>query len=275
MTRKDKSFLGLLAVLAIFVWARDRRWATEAADTLPVLAGIPLFIWLGSPWKFRAGTFQVSSKLVAVAVAFFLVGIPLNLTFLLALGWTTLLWAWLSSRLESNTLPAVRRLLVLPMLAFPWVTLDFGQSIGWYFRLSGAWSAAHLFALLGLTATQDGTNITVQGLPVSVEVACAGLNTLQATLIAGSMLAFIFIGNRSRYWWNLPLLVVLAWMANTLRIIVLCIAALTISPQFAEGIFHKWGGWGVIVLMFLLCWPLFAMQAVKRPAAPADQPGPA
>jgi len=275
MTRKDQSFLGLLAVLAVFIWARDLRWATEAADTLPVLAGIPLCIWLGWPWKFRAGAFELSSKLVAAAVILFVVGILLNVTLLLALGWTSLLWSWLSCRLETDSLPTARRLLVLPLLAFPWITLDFAQTIGWYFRLSGAWATSHLFALIGLSATQDGTNMTVQGLPISVEVACAGLNTLQATLIAGSMLAFIFIGNRSRYWWNLPLLIVLAWFANTLRIIVLCIAALTISPEFAEGIFHKWGGWGVIVLMFLLCWPLFALQSQKRTTPPTDQPKPA
>jgi exosortase/archaeosortase family protein len=274
MTRKDQSFLGLLAILAVFIWARDRRWATEAADTLPVLAGIPLCIWLGWPWKFVHSAFKLSGRFIIAAVVLFVAGILFELTLLLALGWTSLLWSWLSVRIEPESLPAVRRLMVLPLLSFPWITLDFAQTIGWNFRLSGAWATSHLFSLLGLSVTQDGTSMTLQGQLISVEVACAGLNTLQATLIAGSMLAFIFIGHRSRFWWNLPLLVVLAWCANTLRIIVLCIAVLTISPEFAEGIFHKWGGWGVLVLMFLLCWPLFAMQSGKRATPPTDQPKP-
>ena len=88
-------------------------------------------------------------------------------------------------------------------------------------------------------------------------------------LIAGSMLAFIFLGKQPNYWRNLPALVALAWLANTFRILTLCIAALSAGPEFAQGVFHTWGGWLVLVLMFLLCWPLFAFQRT-RPALPSQ-----
>jgi exosortase len=270
MTRRDFAVIAGLAVLAAFVWVRDRAWLTAPAEALPVLAALPLFVWLGAPWRrragFRGGTSWPLPPLLAAGVGF-AAGIATNLTVLLALGWTALLWAWLSQRVVPEALPAVRRLLVLPVLAFPWIILDC-QAVGWWFRLSGAWVTGKAFGLLQFDVVQDGTNLQVQGLPISVEAACSGLNTLQAMLIAGSVLAFIVLGRQPHYWWNLPLLVLVAWGANTLRILTLCAAGLTFSPKFAQGFFHTWGGWLVLMLMFLLCWPLFAAQ--RRAPSPAS-----
>ena len=265
MTGKDYGFASLLTALAVFIWVRDLTWVSAADDALPILAGLPLFIWLGWPWHFTNSPFRVRGLFLALAAPTFVIGVVTKLTLLLALSWIFLLWGWLRERLSEEALPAVRKLLVLPLLAFPWITLDF-ESLGWLFRLSASWVVAHLFSLMGFGVIQNGTNLLVQGLPISVEAACAGLNTLQSTLIAGSTLAFIFLGRQRNYWWNLPALVAIAWLANTARIFTLVVAALTAGPEFSQGLFHTWGGWLVLVLMFLLCWALFALQRA-RPAS--------
>ena len=83
-------------------------------------------------------------------------------------------------------------------------------------------------------------------------------------LIAGSVVCYLILGNSSRYWWNLPLLVVMSWLANTVRIICISAAAIWISPKFATGEFHMWGGWAVLLLMFCLCWFIFSLQEQKK-----------
>jgi exosortase/archaeosortase family protein len=267
MTGKDFGFIGVLLALAVFIWVRDLTWASAAGDALPILAALPLFVWLGKPWQFENATQEVSKILIVFAVVGLVMGVLTELTILLAVSWTLLLWSWLRARLKTQSQILVKKLLILPLLAFPWITLDC-QWLGWVFRLSAAWIVAHLFALMGFGVVQNGTNLLVQGLPISVEAACSGLNTLQAMLIAGSTLAFIFLGRQRHFWWNLPALFALAWLANTARIITLVVAALTVSPEFSQGVFHTWGGWAVLVLMFLLCSALFACQR-HRPAAVA------
>lgn len=267
MTGRDFGFLGALLALAVFIWVRDLTWASAAGDALPILAALPLFYWLGKPWKFESSPKQIPTAPIALAAAGLVLGIVTNVTILFALSWTLLLWAWLRSRLDVAALPVVKKLLVLPLLAFPWITLDC-QWIGWYFRLSAAWVVTHLFGLMGFGVVQDGTNLTVQGMKISVEAACSGMNTLQSMLIAGTTLAFIFLGKQRHFWWNIPVLFALSWVANTVRIITLVVAALTVSPEFSQGMFHTWGSWLVLVLMFLLCWGLFALQR-QRPAMSA------
>jgi exosortase len=262
MKKIDYLIILVLFLLAIFIWVRDLSWAAESADTLPVLVAIPLFIWLGMPWKWKKDDTPIPSMPLIISATLFVVGIGTNLTLFLAISWTLLLWTWLKFRTEESTHSKIKKLLVLPIMAFPWITLDAGQ-VGWWFRLSSATVTAGLFSLFGADVQQEGTNILINKLPISVEAACAGLNTLQSMLIAGTVVAFLFLGNSPRYWWNLPLLVVMTWVANTVRIIVIIIAALKVNAEFALGTFHTLGGWIVLMIMFSLCWVIFSWQEPK------------
>lgn len=266
MKRIDYVLITILFVLALFIWLRDTAWVSTAEDSLPILIAIPLFIWLGSPWSFRKDPPALPTTWFTVGVLLFLFGIALDITFLLGAGWTALLWGWLSSRIPQESLNSRVKLLVLPLMAFPWVTLD-ADRLGWWFRLSGAWTTTQLFNLLGHEVSQAGTYVFINGLSVSVEAACAGLNTLQSMLIAGTVAAYILLKDTSRFWWNLPLLILMAWIANTIRIITIVTAALVISPSFAMGAFHTFGGWIILLLMFAMCWLLFSLQEPK-PSSP-------
>jgi len=226
------------------------------------MIALPLFIWLGWPWGFLSKPSTFSSGGLLLSALCLLTGVLTNLTLLLVLGWNVLLWSWLSARLIPDDRFRLKRLMVLPIMAFPWLTLD-GDIVGWWFRLSGAWVAGNFFSLIGFDVLREGTQLVVQGLPVDISAACSGLNVLQSMLIAGSIVAYIILGNHPKYWINIMLLVVLSWLANTIRIVIICIAALTLTPEFASGLFHLLGGWLVLFLMFCLCWPIFSSQRAK------------
>lgn len=259
----DVALLTCLFLLALFIWFRDTSWISSSDDTLPILVALPLFLWVGSPWTFRDDPQAISTKWIAVSAPLFFLGIALNVTFILTAGWVALLWAWLRARLTKENLESAKKLLILPFMAFPWVTLD-ADRIGWWFRLSGAWVTAKFYELLGYDVKQEGTQLLVNKITISVEVACAGLNTLQSMLIAGSVVCYLILGHTNRYWWNLLLLVFMSWFANTVRIIFISGAALWISPKFATGEFHVWGGWALLLFMFCLCWFIFNLQKPKE-----------
>ena len=270
MKLKDWLWLAALTAFAALIWGRDRSWVGNASEVLPILGALPVFVWLGAPWRFTASPFALHLPTLAAAVGLFVLGTLFNLTLLLALGWALAVWSWLQLRVEPADRQRVFRLLALLVMAFPWVTLDAGE-VGWWFRLSAAWVTEQFYTLLGLVVSREGTFLKVQGLPVSVEAACSGLKALQAMLIAGTMLAYIQLGRNRLYWWSLPLLILLAWVANTARVLMLTAAALTFGTDFAEGWFHAWGGWFVLMVMFTLCWLSFALLQwqTTRAAKPA------
>ncbi len=259
MIKIDYVFLTLLIALALFIWIRDTAWTATSSDSLPILVAIPLFAWLGAPWEFSNASPDFSLSILAIAGSLLLMGIACGVALFLVLGWSLLLWTWLTARLKSNPRRHSNKLIVFPMLAFPWITLDCDR-LGWWFRLTGSWVTGNLFAALGFEATQEGTNLLIHQLPISVEKSCAGINTLQATLIVGTLLNYLILGDSFLFWINLPLLILIGWMANTARIIAIAAAALYAGPAFAIGAFHTIGGLLIIILMFFFSWAIFSLQ---------------
>lgn len=267
MSRLDIGVLSILVLLAFFIWLRDTSWMGSSDDTLPILVALPLFYWAGLPWDLSRPLDHLPAVSIGITVILFLLGIVLNSTLLLSVGWVYLLWTWLSRRSSVQDRDKIQKLLILPLLSFPWITLD-AQPVGWWFRLSGAKVTGMFYAMLGQDVKIAGTNLLINGLPMSVEAACSGLNALQSMMIAGSLLAYLYLGTTNRYWWNLLLIVFLAWLANTVRVAVISGIGLVAGPEVAMGAFHGWGGWLVLVLMFLLCWAIFAYQEPTQESSP-------
>jgi exosortase len=249
----DLVWLAALLAAAAWIWLRDRSWLSGVDEVLPLLAAPLLFLWLGEPWRgWRRADAAPAFRGLAASALMLVLGLALNVTLLLAAAWTCLLWTWLRDQVSVAAAQELRHLLVLPLLAFPWLTLDF-PLLGWWFRLSAAWSAEHFFQLIGLAVSREGTQMIVQSFPVEVSAACAGLKVLQASLVAGSVLAFMLLPRSRWYWAGVAVLPVMAWLANTLRVVLLTTVALTFGANAATGWFHEFGGWLVLVTMFTLC----------------------
>ncbi len=248
--------LGLLVVYAAAIWFRDTGWAAGWADTLPVLAALPLAWWLGRPWRLRRSPAHIPPALLASAALLSAVGGVGGWIAVMAAGWTLLVGLWMRAYVEPGAGPSRLRLLPLLFLGFPWMALELPM-IGWSFRLSGAAVVGGIFDLLRLDVQRSGTDLLVQGLTLSVEPACGGLNVLQALLVAGACVVHMKIDAPRAYWLCLLALPVMAWLANTARIFTLSFTALTFGSEFARGAWHSWGGWLALCLMFLACVSLF------------------
>lgn len=244
---RDFLYLGFLAVTAIWIWIRDLAWLSAADETLPILAALPLFIWLGSPWRFR----QVSlllPRLPLLGVALLAAaGLVLDMTLLLASAWTFALWIWIKARVAGETC-LLRRLAVLPFLAFPWIALDL-TPLGWQFRLSAAWVADHAYAALGFSVVREGTMLLVRNIPIEVAAPCSGMNSLQAILLGGLVLTWMEFGRSRWYWWLVASLPVLAWFANTVRVCSIIATAIGVGPEAARGSLHQICDWAVVLLV--------------------------
>lgn len=246
-----RSLTGIaLALLWTIVWTRPMVQRLPVDNSWPLTLGLFIAFWLGRPWKLRKHIATPQSSLLAAAVILFAIGLLGQLLVLAAVGWTILLTVWTKTYWSSPI-----RLAPWSMLAFfsfPWIATDFVE-LGWHFRLSGAWIAEGLFTSLGFSIRREGTLLDIQGLPVAIEPACAGMNLLPVLLLTGSAVGLAFLGGQSRFWGFLALLFPLAWIANTVRICVITAVALTWGSQFASGFFHTWGALLVLVVMFGAC----------------------
>jgi exosortase/archaeosortase family protein len=170
----------------------------------------------------------------------------------LVLGWAwpaALAAALVAAQTQREPL-AKWKLALWAILSVPWLAADAG-AVGWFFRLSGAWATEGIFHSMGFAVTRQGTWLRVEDQPLAVDAACAGIDTLQSTLVAGLWIAESL--RSPRHWWlGVAVLPLLAWIANTLRIFMLGALALTSGYESATGWFHAWGGLGVIVAVFVL-----------------------
>lgn len=195
MNNSAKTGLFFLGLLAIFIWIRDVSWTSGYDDTLPILVCLPLFAWLAAPWVWKVPPTPLSAPWMITATAFFVLGSALSSTFLLALGWSCFLWTWICAFVGPSMLPHLKKLMVLPLMAFPWIALD-AERIGWYFRLTGAAVTEAFFSLTPIQVGREGTLVTLNEHVISVESACSGLNTLQSMLIAGTVVCYTLLGKK-------------------------------------------------------------------------------
>jgi exosortase/archaeosortase family protein len=257
LKRDDFIFLGVLMAGAIWIWVRDLAWLSAVEETLPVLAALPLFIWLSAPWRFKEATWSLPFRSLVTAALLVVAGWALDMTLLLAAGWAFALWTWIHQRV-SGEVPLLRRLAVLPLMAFPWVTLDL-MPVGWWFRLSASWVADHAYSAAGFSVLREGTNLVVSGIPIEVAAPCSGMNSLQAILMGGLVLTWIEFGKSRWYWWIAASLPLLAWTANTIRVCSIIAMAVGLGPDAARGSLHQIGGWAV-VLAVIGGWSLMAKR---------------
>jgi exosortase/archaeosortase family protein len=259
VTFSPVAFRTLLAVVWFAGWLPFWHSRRSGADAVAALAaGFLLVVALRRPGA--RDLVQVPTGMLATVGVLVLMGIGAGLTLPVALG--LLVLAGFAGGIDSRHRDELR---VLAVLALPWLATD-GAQLALAFRHSAAWATETVYQVLGFAAVRDGTTITIEGQPLGVVAACAGLDTLHATLVSGAWLAGVLRGRR-RFWLAVGLLPALAWLANTTRVITLGGVALLWGPDVASGWLHDWGGLAVILLMFALAGAL--VGALRRGDHPA------
>jgi exosortase/archaeosortase family protein len=234
----------LLAVLWAAGWLPFWHSQQSGSDAVAALAAAVLLV-AALRRHGAQNPIHVSSGALTAVLLLTLAGIVAGFTLLVAFG-----VLGLAGRAGTTEARPRDELRVLALLSLPWLATD-GAQLALVFRHSAAWATGMIFDLLGFAVVREGTTITIEGQPLGVVAACAGLDTLHATLVAGAWLAGV-LRNRKRFWLAVALLPALAWIANTSRVITLGGVALTWGPDVASGWFHDWGGLAVILVMFAL-----------------------
>jgi exosortase len=263
MSHKNSLFFSCLFLLAIFIWLHDTTWIMTLDDSIPLLLCIPIAVCLGKPWKLKSEERFLSPPFFLLGFSLVALGAGFNSTFLLALGWCYILYSWQKEHLEKSSLEIAKRTFVLCMMAFPWFSRD-AATLGWIFRLTGTSVTAAILSFFDLPVIQHGTDIDIQGISIFVAPGCTGINSLQSIFIAGTVLACFIFDSNKLFFFNLPVLVVAAWIANTLRIFITTLLAIVVSPSLVQGIFHYFLGIITLIFMFSLCYLLFSFEKTYR-----------
>lgn len=238
---------GLIALLGILAaWSADAGgW--PAAGAMPGLLIVPaLLIWLASPWHWRSEPKPMAISWLLLAMISIGVGLGLGLATPAAAGAALAVAAVIRSYSAASTRRRALALAPWLILATPLFTSDFAI-VGWWFRLTGAAAAGGLLDHAGIPTSVAGTVISLPDDDLVVAPACSGLGTLHILLVAG-LVAATRPGQAPPRWFVLvPLVVVLAWVANVLRIAALGAIATGMGADAARGAMHDFGGLGVIL----------------------------
>lgn len=233
----------ILVVMAFWLWMRDLAWLPSAAETLPALAGLPLFWFFARPIPLAVPQRQW----LGAALLFLVLGLLLDFSPFLALSFTALV--------GSLVVPSRRVWLHLPLVlfSFPWIALE-GAAFGWWLRLSSAWATELGYRALGVSVERMGTQVFLPGVCLDIAAPCAGLSVLQVALVGGY--ALLLWDRRLTRLEQLPVallcLVALAWLANVLRLVLLAALALGFGVSVARGPLHALSGLVVFIAAFQL-----------------------
>ncbi|MDQ8193801.1 archaeosortase/exosortase family protein [Coraliomargarita sp. SDUM461004] len=234
----------LLGLMLPAIWLLDLTWWHMSPDVCIIIGLVPMAWVLAIKNPPKNDLRPVQGTWMALAAFSLAVGALLNEMFLMGFGWAGLavLFCFPASRISKW------RLWVLCAGAFPWVLLDL-NTLSWWFRLSGAALTGAFYGLLGKNVAVSGTLLEIDGLPISVEAACGGLQLLQVLLSGGVAFTLLRYPQRTLFWVMLALLPALAWLANTVRIMLISGWGLAFGAERAAGAFHTWGALLVFALL--------------------------
>jgi exosortase/archaeosortase family protein len=131
-----------------------------------------------------------------------------------------------------------------------------------------------MFDILGFAIERHGNVLEMPMGQVGVEEACSGIRSLTGCLFAGSFLAAVFL---DRFWKKAALVVaamLLAFVTNVIRSLILTGWAYAYGSQSIEGRVHDVTGYavlGVTVLLLLCLIPIFNYK--PRLDSPESAPG--
>lgn len=239
--------------VAIWIFAASRYPLNF--DNLWILLAFPALIWLGQfSFQNLKSSEGINPKALYLALSCLVLGMISGSITLLAASWAVFAFPLLKQ--ISPESPG--RLAIIGFCGFPWILCDF-EAISWFFRLSGATTTAQIFALSGFDVEQQGVFLNVQGLPVSIEPACSGMDLLQLLAVAGACLSTMIARSKTAFAICILCIAPICWLANTIRILAITVAALTVDTEFASGAFHTWGALIVIGGVVIICWQVFSL----------------
>lgn len=128
-----------------------------------------------------------------------------------------------------------------------------------------------LFSLLGVPVYREGFILRLPGVSIEVAKECSGINSSVALLLTALLVAWETLHTTWRRLFLVLLTVPLSIVKNAVRIVILTLGSIYITPAFLTGRLHHEGGFVFFVLALALVYPIWALlhrteQAKQRGA---------
>lgn len=175
----------------------------------------------------------------------------------LAMGWEGLRWSW----------PSILYLVfMIPLPGF------MAQLLSQPLQEIGAVTSTYLLQTFGVPASVHGTVISLSRWELGVEEACSGIRMLMLFLAVCVGAAFAMMQRPA--WERVVMIlssILIAVIANVIRITVTGILYETTGPEWAEAVFHDLAGWFMMPLAVVLLWLEMLLLSVLFPPQPNEE----
>jgi exosortase len=218
-------------IAAFFAW---RQWRNLRAEPRQAGTWAGLAVGAAALIAIVWSVYWRNYALTALATVLLLVGILLYLE-----GWP---------RLRHWLFPLAFLAFMVPLpfvdLASPWLES---------FTAQAATSLAHL---VGISAAQQGGEITLPNTTLTVGAPCSGLRSLVTMVTVGVAWAYLIEGRLAAKLLMLAAVVPLVAVSNVLRIALLLVVAASMGEQAALSYYHDWSSpiLFVLALVLFLAW---------------------
>lgn len=228
----------LVPLFAAYVLWRKRRELSEirlkpANFGLPVMIGAVGLLLLGS---LAAELFTTRFSLLVL-----IAGMVLFLA-----GWSML-------KAVSFPLSFLLLMIPLPVIIYNQVTFPL--------QLMASRFAAFWLQLVNIPVLREGNLIVLPNYTLEVVDACSGIRSLMTLITLAIAYGYLLESKRWIRWLLIAVMVPIAIVSNSIRILGTGLLTYHFGPRMAEGFFHEFSGWVIFVAALLL---MFACHWVLR-----------
>lgn len=186
-----------------------------------------------------------SAKPITIAITANALGVVSQSWLLLSIGWASLAFASVERFLSARSHRIARPYWPCLLMVVPWVWAD-GWQLGLLMRSTCVSASEWIFSIASVDVLREGTTLYVNGIGLAVVPACAGLNSLQAFLVVGTVSSASLWQRLDRTLLAIPAAIAAAWIANTLRVIALGCVACFIGQDYVTPHVHDLIGWVIL-----------------------------
>lgn len=243
----------------------------EISCLLSALCGVNIFL---SGYSRNHSQKYASARICIISFvltgASMAMGVLFESLFIITAAWAALmgLLLWQTRMLKRQKHAAWFALFLI--LSFPWFEAEF-HFIGVIFRYGGAFLTELLARFIGLNTLRQGTLLSLEGVDISISEACSGMATLQGMIIIGLYLFHDKVGTLKGCIFMVISILILAFITNTLRIVLNSFIILTFGVKIGMGITHDIIGLAVSGCLFYLFARLFSRGFHSPFAVKANQ----
>ena len=174
-----------------------------------------------------------------------------------------LLGAIIHTLLGWNNLKRILFPLFILVLSFP-ITTAIDLALGYEVRLMASQLSFQLLKFMGIARDLIGVNIVLEDSVLTVDSSCSGLKVLSVLIIMNLVLGYLMF--KTELWKRAVLVVasvIIAGLANSLRITTIGVIANQYGLNHAKGILHTYSGLMVFSFSLILFWPIYVYLEKK------------